>query len=303
MTIAHPRRRILGASALALLSALQHKLAAAAPAQTPAQANTPGSMPVLMIGHGSPMNALRNNPFTKTLTQWGKDLPRPKAILVVSAHWLTPGSIMVQSSVKPPTIHDFSGFPAELHAMQYPAKGAPEFATKAAGLLQSAGAQASATQQWGFDHGTWTVLKWLYPGADVPVFQVSIDYDKPGRFHYLVGKELAALRKQGVLIVGSGNIVHNLRATDREFPEGLAASQSWARDFDEFAKHALNTRNDGALIDFHLQGSAARMAVPTPDHYWPLLYALGAAKEDEKPRHVFEGFHSGTLSMRCLQWG
>jgi 4,5-DOPA dioxygenase extradiol len=260
----------------------------------------PRKMPVLFIGHGSPMNAISANPFTQHLQRWGASLPRPSAILVVSAHWLTRGSTGVTVNDKPATIHDFSGFPAELHAMQYPAAGHPALAAKAAALVRSG--QAQLTDQWGLDHGTWTVLHHLYPQADVPVFQVSIDYNQPAPYHYAVGKELAALREQGVLVIGSGNIVHNLRATVRGAPEGLMAARDWAQQFDEAAKQALLAGNHEALVAYQQLHASARMAVPTPDHYWPLLYALGAAHGSGPARQVFEGFQSGTISMRCLQW-
>lgn len=281
-------------SATALVTALLGMTSARA-------ASPPRPQPVLFIGHGSPMNALSDNSFTRALSAWGQRLQRPRAILVVSAHWLTRGATGVTINEAPPTIHDFGGFPAELHAMQYSAPGHPEFAKAAAALLKTG--PSIPTTQWGLDHGTWTVLHHLFPKADVPVFQVSIDYDKQGGHHFAVGRELRALRAQGVLIVGSGNIVHNLRATDRGTPESTEASRDWAQAFDDAVKVALNRRDDAALLDYLSLDASARMAVPTPDHYWPLLYSLGAADDKTTPKHVFEAFHSGTLSMRCLQFG
>ena len=245
------------------------------------------------------MNAIRANAFTTALSGWGKRLEAPRAILVVSAHWLTRGTTGITANEQPPTIHDFSGFPRELHEMQYPAKGHPELAGAAARLIKST--SGVPTSEWGLDHGTWTVLHHLFPKANILVFQVSIDYDKPGAFHYAVGRELQALRDQGVLIIGSGNIVHNLRATDRGTPDRKAASRPWAQAFDDRVKAALDQREDKALQAYLELDASARMAVPTPDHYWPLLYALGAAGE-APPVHVFEEFHSGTISMRCLQF-
>lgn len=258
-------------------------------------------MPVIFIGHGSPMNAISENKFTATLRNWGRRLPEPTAILVVSAHWLTRGSTAVTVNERPPTIHDFSGFPPALQTMEYPAKGHPDFAREAASIIKAN--RTLATTEWGLDHGTWTVLRHLYPQANTPVFQVSIDYAQSADFHYVVGRELQALRDKGVLIVGSGNVVHNLRATDRGVPEGLQASRPWASSFDAAVKLALDQRDDRALRNYERLDSGATMAVPTPDHYWPLLYALGAADYEERPAHVFEGFHNGTLGMRCLQWG
>jgi 4,5-DOPA dioxygenase extradiol len=260
-------------------------------------------MPVLFIGHGSPMNAIQDNEFSRFLRGWNTRLPRPKAILVVSAHWLTPGASAVGVQLRPRTIHDFGGFPKPLFDMQYPAPGSPEFAREAMAVVKRAKVQPS--EEWGLDHGTWTVLHHLYPAADIPVFQLSIDYDKPAAFHHAVGRELAALRDKGVLIVGSGNVVHNLRATDRV--EGLSptASRPWAQAFDDAVKRALAARDDFGLVNYtRLSGDAAATAVQSPDHYFPFLYALGASDSmSEKASSVFEGFQAGTLSMRCVQFG
>lgn len=265
-------------------------------------ANPARRLPVIFIGHGSPMNAIRENAFTHFLKAWGAALPRPAAILSISAHWLTPGRTMVGVQRRPATIHDFGNFPKELHEVEYPAPGAPEFAHATAKLVRQTALQT--TEEWGLDHGTWTVLRHMYPKADIPVFQLSIDYARAGLHHYVIGRELAALREQGVLIMGSGNVVHNLRTLDRAAEYGPNATQAWAQDFDTAVKTALDARDDKRLIDYQkLGGAAAAMAVPTPDHYFPLLYALGAAGIDEKARTVFDGFQSGTLGMRCLQFG
>lgn len=256
-------------------------------------------MPVIFVGHGSPMNAIEENAFTKQLKAWGKALPKPVAILSVSAHWLTPGTIAVDIQDRPPTIHDFGGFPQALFDMQYPAPGAPAFAREAAAIIKSRTVQPA--NDWGIDHGTWSVLHHMYPKADIPVFQLSIDYDRPGEYHYAIGRELTALRDKGVLIMGSGNIVHNLRALDRA-ADSLQASRPWAHAFDTAVKKALEDRDDKRLINY-LNLDSATMAVPTPDHYLPFLYALGAADELEEAQTVFEGFQAGTLSMRCVQFG
>ena len=264
-------------------------------------APAPVRQPVLFIGHGSPLNALRDNPFTQTLRAWGGRLGKPAAILMVSAHWLTPGATAVYTGPSPRTIHDFGGFPRELHEMQYPAPGSPELARLTATAVQRV--PVASTLEWGLDHGAWTVLKHLYPRADVPVFQLSIDYSQDGAFHLALGRELRALRNRGVLIIGSGNIVHNLQRTVRGVEDGLRASTPWAHTFDEDVKAALAQREDDRLAKPWSFGDPARLAVPTPDHYWPLLYALGAADPQERPENIFEGFQAGTLSMRCLQFG
>lgn len=294
------RRRLLKTAlpvaALGALSTLADVVAAAAE-------SAPKRMPVLFIGHGSPMNAIQDNEFSRFLRGWNARLPRPRAILVVSAHWLTPGATAVGVQIRPKTIHDFGGFPQPLFDMQYPAPGSPEFAREAMSVIRRA--KVEPTEAWGLVHGTWTVLHHLYPAADVPVFQLSIDYDRPAVFHHAVGRELAVLRDKGVLIVGSGNVVHNLRATDRV--EGLSptASRPWAQSFDDAVKRALDTRNDMGLVNYaRLAGDAAATAVQTPDHYFPFLYALGASDSlNEKAASVFEGFQAGTLSMRCVQFG
>jgi len=281
----------LGATAaLASLSSLSHA-AGGAPSQR---------MPVIFIGHGSPMNALADNAFTRRLSTWGRELPKPSAILSVSAHWLSRGATGVGMQERPKTIHDFGGFPQALFDVEYPAPGHPALAREALGAVRQT--SVIGTEQWGLDHGTWTVLKHLYPKADIPVFQLSIDYDKPAAFHYAVGRDLAALRDKGVLVMGSGNVVHNLRATDRGTPDGLTASRPWAQSFDDAVKAALAGRDDRALVTYEkLEGAAT--AVAMPDHYFPFLYALGAAGSSERAKTIYEGFQSGTLSMRCLQFG
>jgi 4,5-DOPA dioxygenase extradiol len=282
----------LGATAaLASLASFSHAAQGAAPARR---------MPVVFIGHGTPMNAIADNAFTRRLSAWGRELPRPSAILSVSAHWLSRGATGVTVQERPKTIHDFGGFPQALFDVEYPAPGHPLLAREAIGVVKQA--PVVATEQWGLDHGTWSVLKHLYPKADIPVFQLSIDYDKPAAFHYAVGRDLAALRDQGVLVMGSGNVVHNLRATDRGTADGPKASRPWAQSFDDAVKAALAGRDDRALIGYEkLEGASTGVA--TPDHYFPFLYALGAAGASERAKTVYEGFQSGTLSMRCLQFG
>jgi 4,5-DOPA dioxygenase extradiol len=260
-----------------------------------------GPAPALFIGHGSPMNAIRDNRFTQTLAQWGQALGRPKAILMVSAHWLTERDTRVSTTARPEVIYDFGGFPEPLYRVQYPAPGAPQTALRAASRLAPRLVGQDAGR--GLDHGAWTVLKHMYPAADVPVFQLSIDITREGAFHLALGRALAALRGEGVMIVGSGNVVHNLRMVDRGEGETSQATTPWAQGFDDAVRQAMDAHDLNALAAWQRLSAGASTAVPFPDHYYPMLYAAGAAQAGEKPRHVFEGFHSGTLSMRCVQWG
>jgi len=259
-----------------------------------------GRAPAIFIGHGSPMNAIQDNSFTRMLRQWGKDLGLPRAILVVSAHWLTQREVQVSVASKPATIHDFGGFPAELHAQRYPAPGAPALAQRAASMVGPQRVGLAAER--GLDHGAWTVLKYLYPAANVPVFQWSIDITRGAAYHHAVGRALAALRDDGVMILGSGNVVHNLGETMRGREASPRGMTRWADEFDQNAKQAIDAGDIRALMAYERLSADAERAVPFPDHYFPLLYALGAAQAGERPRHVFEGFQSGTLSMRCVQW-
>lgn len=258
-------------------------------------------MPSIFVGHGSPMNAIEDNDFTRALQRWGQEIGRPTAILVVSAHWLTQNETKVAVQLQPETIHDFGGFPKALFDMQYPAAGSPEFAIQAIKAL--AAQRVKPSTDWGLDHGAWSVLHHMYPKADVPVFQVSIDYAKDGAYHLSVGRALAALRDKGVLVLASGNVTHNLRALDFGTPSGQVASRPWAQSFDAAVKAALIANDAQALSSYMNLDSGAKMAVPAPDHYWPLLYALGAARSTEPAKFVYEGFQAGTLSMRCVQWG
>jgi 4,5-DOPA dioxygenase extradiol len=288
------RRQILNATLSAALLSLNEL--AGATSEKPAK-----RMPSIFVAHGSPMNAIEDNDFTRALQHWGQEIGRPTAILVVSAHWLTPNETKVVVQLHPETIHDFGGFPQALFDMQYPAMGSPEFAGQAIQALAVQGAKSST--DWGLDHGAWSVLHHLYPKADIPVFQVSIDYAKDGAYHLGVGRSLAALREKGVLVLGSGNVTHNLRALDFDAPSGQVASRPWAQSFDAAVKAALIENDTQALTNYLSLDSGAKMSVPAPDHYWPLLYALGAAQTGETAKFVYEGFQAGTLSMRCVQWG
>jgi 4,5-DOPA dioxygenase extradiol len=299
------RQILLGGSALAVASGLASWWRTSGAAEVPPEPpdDRPlmtGRAPALFIGHGSPMNALQDNDYTRTLRQWGRALGLPKAILVVSAHWLTQDEVQVSLSPRPQTIHDFGGFPARLNTMAYPAPGAPAFARRAAGRLGPQ--RIGLADDRGLDHGAWTVLHHLYPAANVPVFQWSIDIARSGAWHLAAGRALAALRDEGVLILGSGNVVHHLGDTMHGAPDSPRGLAPWADDFDQRVQQAIDAGDTHALADYARLTPDALHAVPLPDHYFPLLYAMGAAQAGERPRHVFEGFQGGTISMRCVQW-
>lgn len=255
-------------------------------------------MPTLFLGHGSPMNAILDNSFSRTLMALGQRLPRPKAILVISAHWLTRGTWITRME-RPQTIHDFHGFPQELFDVQYPAPGDIELAE----AIQTTIAKPSIIaddHEWGLDHGTWSVLKHLYPKADVPVLQLSMDMTQGPEFHYRLGQQLEQFRRQGVLIVGSGNIVHNLRRLNWE---DTAKPYEWALEFDQWAKGKLEQRDANALIHQFHSTEAGKLSIPTPDHYFPLLYVLGAASSTDELRFEYEEIQNSSISMRCLSFG
>ncbi|MEI8203155.1 MAG: 4,5-DOPA dioxygenase extradiol [Bacteroidota bacterium] len=260
--------------------------------------NSDVKMPALFIGHGSPMNAIENNEFTRTLTKLGKTLPKPKAILCISAHWMTKGTF-VNISPNPKMIYDMYGFPKELYEVQYPAKGSPETAKETQDLATKT--KVLDDTKWGYDHGNWSVMKHLYPDADIPLFQMSIDYDKPMQYHYDLAKELKDLRNKGVLIVGSGNITHNLGRVD--FSGLDAPVQDWAQEFDTKVKQYIDTENHQALINYSEMGKSASLAVPEPSHYIPFMYTLGLQGKGEASSYIYEGFHYGTLSMRAVRVG
>jgi 4,5-DOPA dioxygenase extradiol len=252
-------------------------------------------MPVFFIGHGIPTNAILTNPFTQSLVALGKTLAeRPHAILVVSAHWLTKGSF-VSTSSRPETIYDFYGFPEELYQVKYPAPGAPAYAREASRLIP--GIQEDNVR--GLDHGAWTILKHLFPKAEIPVFQLSIDYYKPIQYHFDLALRLKDLRQQGVLIIGSGNIVHNLQLV---FSRKDYAPFDWAIEFDEWVKEKIIKRDFESLIHYERCGESAMLSIPTVDHYVPLLYSLSLAEPGEAITFTYEEVFS-SLSMRCLRIG
>ena len=250
-------------------------------------------MPVVFLGHGSPMNAIEDNAYSRSWGALGQALPRPQAILVVSAHWMTQGTTLVDVSAVPRTIHDFFGFPPELHAGQYPAHGAPDLAREVTSLLASHHVQGDDT--WGLDHGAWSVLTSLYPEADVPVFQLSIDMARDLDWHLTIGRDLAELRHRGVLILGSGNVVHNLRAM-----RWGGKPYDWALEFDRFFADRLAARDFGALADAAAMGSLFRMAQPTPDHYLPALTVAGVADARDQLTFMNDSIDIASVSMRSF---
>ncbi len=258
-------------------------------------------MPVLFIGHGSPLNAIEDNRFRRsweTLGQrFGTEWPRPQLILCISAHWLTHGWWLT-GQARPPTIHDFGNFPQALFDQQYPAPGAPEAAAAIArSLAPDVDVDAGS---WGLDHGSWSVLKPMFPQADIPVVQLSMDPGRPPADHVALGRRLRPLRDHGVLVVGSGNIVHNLRAMRRNDPDG--APYDWAQAFDRQVANWLDTGDTAALAGFASAGEAARLSQPSDEHFLPLLYAAGAAEESEAPRYFNDEFSMASLSMRSAIW-
>ena len=265
-------------------------------------------MPVLFLGHGSPMNAIEDNAWRRSWQAMGKELlaraAQPQLILCVSAHWLTQGGWQLTGMANPKTIHDFGGFPQALFDQQYPAPGAPAVARSLAQELKSPATGTALgldMQEWGYDHGTWSVLKPMFPKAHIPVLQLSMDYSRAPSEHYALGQQLQKLRERGVLIVGSGNIVHNLRASRR----GSAANEAydWAGEFDGVVQEQIKKGQLDTLQNFQRLGAVAQQAHPTHEHYLPLLYAAGAARADEMPRFFNTGYQSASISMRSVLWG
>lgn len=255
-------------------------------------------LPTIFFGHGNPMNALSRNRYTEGWRRIGREVPRPEAILSISAHWYVPKTA-VTAATAPKTIHDFGGFPRELYQMHYPAPGDPALARRVLKLL--APLDVTLDPSWGLDHGTWSVLCHVYPGADIPVVQLSIDETKPASFHFEIGKTLAPLRDEGILILGSGNIVHNLHAYGwgRHVPDPY----DWAARFENAAKTLMISGNFRPLIDYGTLGPDAALAVPTPDHYLPLLYVLGSGKEGETVGFPVDGVDGGSISMLAVRIG
>lgn len=255
-------------------------------------------MPVLFMGHGSPMNAIEDNEFTKGWKEIGKTLPKPNAIICVSAHWETKGTF-VTAMEKPTTIHDFGGFPQALFDIQYPAPGSPDLAKETKTLVKTT--EVGLDNNWGLDHGAWSVIKNLYPNADVPVIQLSLDYSQTPQYHYELAKELASLRKKGVLIIGSGNMVHNLRLVAWDKLNTVDYAFDWAKEASEKMKKFILSNDHQQLINFKSQGKEFDLAIPTPEHYLPLLYALALKEENEKVSLFNDKAIAGSLTMTSLK--
>jgi len=251
-------------------------------------------LPALFLAHGNPMNAIADNEFTRALARLAAELPRPEAVLVVSAHWLTHGT-HVLSATAPRTIHDFSGFPPELYAVRYPAPGAPVKAALVRELLP----EAVLDDTWGLDHAAWAVLKHMWPGADVPVFELSVDIAAPPAVHWSIGRRLAPLRDRGVLVAGSGNIVHSFAGADWG-PD--PKPHAWAEEFDGWVAAALEGGDRETLVHYEAAGRTARLSVPTNDHYLPLLYPAAMAGPEDEVTFPYTGIEMASMSMRCVRF-
>jgi len=257
-------------------------------------------MPVLFVGHGSPMNAIGENEFVQNWRELGKTLPKPKAILCISAHWETRGTF-VTAMPHPPTIHDFGGFPKALFDVQYPAPGSTEFAHETKRIVTKT--EVGLDEKWGLDHGAWSVIKNIYPLADVPVFEMSLDYYQSPQFHYDLAKELSSLREKGVLIIGSGNLVHNLRMVAWDKVDEPEYGFDWALQADDLFKRLILANKHKELINFSALGKEVQLAIPTPEHFLPLIYTLALKKEDEPVTIFNDKAVMGSLTMTSVKIG
>jgi 4,5-DOPA dioxygenase extradiol len=260
--------------------------------------NSSEQMPVLFLGHGSPMNAIEDNEFVRKWKEIGKSLPKPNAILCISAHWETRGTF-VTAMEKPVTIHDFGGFPKALYDVQYPAPGSPDLAHETKHIIKIT--EVGLDEKWGLDHGAWTVIKHLYPEADVPVIQLSLDHYQSPQYHYNLAKELSPLREKGVLIIGSGNMVHNLGMLAWDKLNSDNYSFDWAQEAKEKMIDYIKNGDHQSLIDYKTQGSAFELSIPTPEHYLPLLYALALKEKSEKVSIFNDKTIAGSLAMTSLK--
>lgn len=256
-------------------------------------------MPVLFIGHGSPMNAIEENEFVRGFRKVSSEIPRPKAIICISAHWETAGTY-ITAMERPQTIHDFGGFPRELYEVQYPAPGSPELAMEAKEQISKT--EVGLNTNWGLDHGAWSVIKHLYPKADIPVVELSLDYYQGPQYHYDLAKELSAFREKGVLIIGSGNMVHNLRRVAWDKLEEYYA-YDWALEASDKMKQLILNGDHSSLINFSRQGKSFELAIPTPEHYLPLLYALALKDQNEETELFNDHPVGGSLTMTSLKIG
>lgn len=255
-------------------------------------------MPALFLGHGSPMNAIEENEFVSGFRKTGQEMPTPTAVLCISAHWETRGTF-VTAMDHPRTIHDFGGFPRALFEVQYPAPGNPELAKEVQGMVSKT--QVGLDHNWGLDHGAWSVIKHLYPKADVPVIQMSLDYSQPPQYHYELARELAALRRKGVLIVGSGNMVHNLRLVAWDRLNEVDYAFDWATEASDKMKTAIRSGDHQALVNFKSQGRSFDLAIPTPEHFLPLLYILALQEKDETSSFFNDKAVAGALTMTSVK--
>lgn len=261
--------------------------------------NNTAKMPALFLGHGSPMNAIDENEFVEGFRKIAAEIPKPSAILCVSAHWETRGTF-VTAMENPPTIHDFGGFPRELFAVEYPAMGSPDLANEAKSIITKT--EVGLDDKWGLDHGAWSVIKHMYPQADIPVIQLSLDYYQNAQYHYELAKELRSLREKGVLIIGSGNMVHNLRMVAWKQLDDTFGFD-WAIEANEKMKHFILNDDHKSLMDYDKQGKAFDLAIPTPEHYMPLLYALAVKDQREQATLFNDKAVGGSLTMTSLKIG
>lgn len=257
-------------------------------------------MPVLFIGHGSPMNGIEDNEFSQRWTKLAKEIPVPAAVLVISAHWFTKGTLITAMDF-PKTIHDFGGFPKALYDVQYPAPGNPTLAKETAALIHTA--NVVPDHDWGLDHGTWTIVRHMYPEAKIPVLQLSIDYTKGPQYHYDLAKELYSLRKKGVLIIGSGNMIHNLGMVAWDKINGPAYGYDWALQLNEKFKQLILSSDYNPLINYDSLGNEGKLAIPTPEHYLPLLYTLGLKGATDNTTIFNDRAVAGSLTMTSVKLG
>lgn len=253
-------------------------------------------VPAIFVGHGNPMNAIEENRYTEAWRRLADEAPRPRAILAISAHWFVSNSAVTVSTA-PRTIHDFGGFPEELYRVQYPAPGDPDLARRVQGLL--APVDVALDESWGLDHGTWSVLRHMYPDADVPVVQLSINAAEPAQFHFELGTTLATLRDENIMIFGSGNLVHNLRRYD--WGRNKSRPHDWAVRFEERAKELMLANDFGPLINYESLGPDAALSIPTPEHYLPLLYVLGSKSDADEVSFPVEDIEGGSVSMLAVK--
>ena len=257
-------------------------------------------MPVLFVGHGSPMNAIETNEFTTYWKKLASEIEKPKAVLCISAHWLTRGTFVTAMDF-PKTIHDFGGFPLELSEAVYTAPGDSALALETSKLITST--SVGLDHDWGLDHGTWSIVKQMYPEADIPVLQLSIDYNKPSNYHYKLAKEISALRKKGVLIIGSGNMVHNLGKIAWDKMNTPNYGFDWAIEMNDIFKKKIESNDHQALIQYEKLSSSVLLAIPTPDHYYPLLYTLGLQEKDDSIQFFNDKLVAGSLTMTSVKIG